>query len=72
MSNHELKEVLGDGTLGTAKTESQVEEALYELIDECSDVRVSTFADVGMLSNSKGLVVRIGDKEFQLTIVRSR
>ena len=34
--------------------------------------RVRTFADEGVLTSNKGLVVRIGDAEFQVTIVRSR
>jgi hypothetical protein len=33
---------------------------------------VRTFADRGLLTQNAGLVLRIGDAEFQLTIVRSR
>jgi hypothetical protein len=35
-------------------------------------VRVETFADAGLMTNNMGLVVRIGDSEFQIQIVRSR
>jgi hypothetical protein len=34
--------------------------------------RTRTFGDAGVLTNNKGLVVRVGDAEFQITIVRSR
>lgn len=34
--------------------------------------RSRTFGEAGVLTNNKGLVVRIGDAEFQITIVRSR
>lgn len=31
-----------------------------------------TFGEAGLLTSNKGLVVRVGDAEFQVTIVRSR
>ncbi len=31
---------------------------------------ISTFREAGVLTNNRGLVVRIGDAEFQVTIVR--
>ena len=34
--------------------------------------RTRTFGEAGVLTNNKGLVVRVGDAEFQVTIVRSR
>jgi len=34
--------------------------------------RTHTFGEAGVLTNNKGLVVRVGDAEFQVTIVRSR
>lgn len=34
--------------------------------------RTRTFGEAGVLTGNKGLVVRIGDAEFQVTIVRSR
>jgi hypothetical protein len=34
--------------------------------------RIETFAEAGVLTMNKGLVVRIGKAEFQITIVRSR
>jgi hypothetical protein len=35
-------------------------------------VRVQTFEQAGVLSTNHGLVVQVGDQEFQITIVRSR
>jgi len=34
--------------------------------------RTRTFGEAGVLTNNKGLVVRVGDAEFQVTIVSSR
>ncbi len=34
--------------------------------------RTRTFGEAGVLTNNKGLVVRVGEAEFQVTIVRSR
>lgn len=34
--------------------------------------RIRTFSEAGVLTNNSGLVVRVGDAEFQVTIVRSR
>lgn len=55
-------------------------EAFDLLTDDVDDVAdlivgadVRTFEDAGILTNNKGLVVRLPDgSEFQLTIVRSR
>ncbi len=33
---------------------------------------ISTFAEAGVLTNNRGLVVRIGKREFQVVVVRSR
>ncbi len=49
-----------------------------ELVDMLGDAelaveRVVTFADAGVLTDNRGLVLRLSDgSEFQLTIVRSR
>lgn len=40
--------------------------------DEVDHADVATFRDCGVLTMNRGLVVTIGDSEFQLTIVRSR
>lgn len=67
-------------------TEQDVQYSLQELIEAWqgpmvsedgekeSDVeRTETFQEAGMLSNNKGLIVRLEDgSEFQITIVRSR
>lgn len=44
-----------------------------QLEDVCdADVSVSSFSDSGVMTMNEGLVVRVGDAEFQVTIVRSR
>lgn len=40
--------------------------------EEAGNLRVKTFEDAMLMTNNAGLVVRIGDAEFQITIVRSR
>lgn len=49
-------------------------ELLWPARSETEDVReVRSFADEGVLTNNKGLVIRLEDgSEFQLTIVRSK
>ena len=44
----------------------------YAEENDAPRTRTSTFGEAGVLTNNKGLVVRIGDAEFQVTIVRSR
>jgi hypothetical protein len=44
----------------------------YAEASEVSRPRISTFADAGVLTANRGLVVRIGTAEFQVTLVRSR
>ena len=41
-------------------------------IGDAPDRSVSTFEEAGVLSKNKGLVVRIGLAEFQITIVKSQ
>jgi hypothetical protein len=40
--------------------------------NDAPSTRVDTYAEVGMLTSNKGLVVRVGDSEFQVTIIRRR
>jgi hypothetical protein len=47
-------------------------EAFADESDEVDHADVATFRDCGVLTMNRGLVVTIGDSEFQLTIVRSR
>ena len=60
------------------ESEDELESFLAEAIEayaEASEVsrpRISTFADAGVLTANRGLVVRIGTAEFQVTLVRSR
>jgi len=59
-------------------TEEEFEAVLAEAIEDYVDdndlpgTEVQTFDAVGLLTRNRGLVVRIGRAEFQLTIVRSR
>ena len=47
-------------------------EAFADESDEVDHVDIATFRDCGVLTMNRGLVLRIGDSEFQITIVRSR
>jgi hypothetical protein len=44
----------------------------YAEENDAPRTRIRTFGEAGLLTGNKGLVVRVGDAEFQLTIVRSR
>ncbi len=44
----------------------------FGLSTEFRPDRVQTFDQAGLLTRDKGLVVNMGDAEFQLTIVRSK
>lgn len=52
-----------------------------ELVNECfeeaggeegAELSVCTFEQDGVMTSNQGLVLRFGDSEFQLTVVRSR
>jgi len=52
-------------------------EALNEALDEISEkedrnVVLYTFEEQGVMTYNKGVVLGIGDSEFQISIVRSR
>jgi len=60
-------------------SEEDLEQLLAEAIeahadenDEIARIDVATFRDCGVLTMNRGLVLTIGDAEFQITIVRSR
>jgi hypothetical protein len=59
------------------KTEAAFETFLAEAIEtyaEASEIarpRIRTFADAGVLTASRGLVVQVGAAEFQITLVQS-
>lgn len=59
-------------------SEEELEEFLTQAIEDFADdnevprLRIHTFEESGVLTRNRGLVVRIGDAEFQITIVRSR
>ena len=48
-----------------------VENYLNTGVDEDS-IDVNTFKDAGLLTKDCGLVLRLGDRVFQITIVRSK
>ena len=59
----------------TRDVQDLVMEALDLLNAEPDDddaMSILTFADVGMLTQNAGVVLRIGDQEFQISLVRSR
>jgi len=47
-----------------------VEESLREESGE--RVRVRSFRESGVMTSNEGFVVRVGEEEFQVTVVRSR
>jgi hypothetical protein len=50
-------------------------EAAEEVIDgmlEMSSLEATTFEEAGVMTSNRGVVVRIGRCEYQITIVRSR
>lgn len=65
-------------------TEREMVEALVEVLEssELNELlggepaapmpHVRTFEDAMLLTTNKGLIVRVGDEEFQITVVRSR
>lgn len=77
----EIRDVTVPGSGGeepAPETEQEFETFLAEAVEayaESSDMRrpdVSTFAEAGLLTMNRGVVVRIGGAEFQVTVVRSR
>jgi hypothetical protein len=54
--------------------ETFLADAITEFAEEndAPRTRIRTFAEAALLTGNKGLVVRIGEAEFQLTVVRSR
>jgi len=65
--------------LGLLLESEQCEEEVSQLLDDDegvadtdNEVMVQTFADAQVLTSNKGLVVRVGRKEFQLQIIQSR
>jgi hypothetical protein len=73
-SEAELQNELEDEDEDEGMTDQEFQDALYvavESSDDLDDVRVSTFADAGIMTYNKGLVVSIGESEWQVSIVRS-
>jgi hypothetical protein len=51
-----------------------LEEALYEHAENSDreQPRICSFRSAGLLTGNEGIVVRLGDQEFQVRVVRSR
>ena len=45
-------------------------EAEYEVEDPDEQISTRTYEEVGMLTSNAGLVLRIGDEEYQITVVK--
>lgn len=65
--------------IDSGRPDMALADELKRLIEEAedaepvlADARVSTFDEVGMLSYDAGLVLTVGDVEWQLTIKRRR
>jgi hypothetical protein len=60
------------------ESEAELETFLAEAVESYAEAsgivrpRIATFAEAGVLSANRGLVVRLGDVELQVTVVRSR
>jgi hypothetical protein len=58
-------------------TEYDVENAIQQaLLNETAEpgkaLMILTFEEAGIMSTNRGVVIRIGTREFQVTIVRSK
>lgn len=60
-------------------SETEFLDVLHDALIEADlqDLRIQTFADAGLLTDNKGLVVRLPDengklREYQITVVQSR
>jgi hypothetical protein len=73
VDEHEIQTALNDLFAGLILAADQ-DEYPEDLPDELSEVeRVQTYDEAGILTNNKGLVLRMKDgTEWQLTIVQSR
>ena len=73
MDEHEMQTALNDLFAGLILA-ADCGEYPEDLPDELSEVeRVQTYDEAGILTNNKGLVLRMKDgAEFQLTLVRCR
>lgn len=69
MNERDMVEVLCGICEGSELFDESVEEVTGE---EGGEVRVSTFEQAGILTTNQGLVVRVGESEFQVTVVQVR
>lgn len=60
-------------TVSTTEAREIIAEALYQLADEAGlDLSLSSYGEAGILTTDEGIVLDLGDSEFQVTIVRSK
>lgn len=74
--DEDSQDELNDGefeNMDEEEFEAFLADAITEFAEEndAARTRIRTFADAALLTGNKGLVVRIGEAEFQLTVVRS-
>ena len=72
MTERDMELCLYDLLCGVSAAD--LEDANVDIPDDVADIdRVSTYPEVGMLTDNAGLVLRMKDgSEFQITIVKSR
>lgn len=70
-----LQRIKEDFDSGTIEDSKDVEDLLMEVLGPARDYgvkSVSTFAESGVMTPNKGVVLRTNDGTYQLTIVKSR
>ena len=67
-----------EGPQSGPESEADFENFLAEAVESYAEAsgfarpRIATFAEAGVLSGNRGLVVRLGAFEFQVSVVKSR
>ncbi len=68
---HAADGVCGECSFDDEKLELVLHEALEEYPWDQSDVRVETYESAGLMTNDRGVVLKIGKRKFQITIVEA-
>ncbi len=71
MSESDLVELLEEAIFDKVEATNETNEDLEQEDFEPCDLQIRTFEAAMILTDDKGLVVRIGNAEFQITVVRS-
>lgn len=72
MNENDLIEILLDHLCNGELRDALLDEAQADKDAPRGDLTARTFAEAGLLTHNDGVVIRVGDVEFQLTIVRSK